>query len=117
MLVRTERNALTIPDSAVQLGPAGPFTYVVKGDATVEVRPLHVGESANGITIVTAGLTSGERVVTSNQYRLQPGSHVHDAAASGEAASARAAPTTGVPATVGPTAIAPTGAARRHAAS
>jgi multidrug efflux system membrane fusion protein len=81
VLVRTESNAITIPDTAVQLGPAGPFTYVVKTDSTVEVRPLHVAESANGMTIVTAGLAQGERVVTSNQYRLQPGSHVRDAAA------------------------------------
>jgi len=109
VLVRTERDVLTIPDGAVQLGPAGPFTYVVKPDSTVEVRPLHVAESANGITIVTAGLAQGERVVTSNQYRLQPGSHVHDSAtaSSDEAASARAAPA----------AVAPTGAAGRHAAS
>jgi multidrug efflux system membrane fusion protein len=94
VLVRTERDALTIPDAAVQLGPAGPFTYVVKRDSTVEVRALHVGESANGMTIVTNGLAQGERVVTSNQYRLQPGSHVRDAAAgnSGDAAAARAAP-------------------------
>ncbi len=40
VLVRTERNVLTVPSSAVQLGPNGPFTYVVKGDSTVEVRPL-----------------------------------------------------------------------------
>ncbi|MGA2396842.1 MAG: efflux RND transporter periplasmic adaptor subunit [Steroidobacteraceae bacterium] len=80
VLVRTERNALTIPDTAVQLGPAGPFTYVVKRDSTVEVRPLHLAETANGMTIVTDGLAQGERVVTSNQYRLQPGSHVHDVA-------------------------------------
>jgi membrane fusion protein, multidrug efflux system len=80
VLVRTERDALTIPDTAVQLGPAGPFTYVVKQDSSVEVRPLHVGASANGMTIVTDGLAQGERVVTSNQYRLQPGSHVHDVA-------------------------------------
>ena len=114
MLVRTERDALTIPDGAVQLGPAGPFTYVLKRDSTVEVRPLHVAESANGMTIITAGLTPGERVVTSNQYRLQPGSHVRDAAtaSSGDASSARAAPAAVVPA-----AVAPTGAAGRHAAS
>jgi multidrug efflux system membrane fusion protein len=76
----------------VQLGPAGPFTYVLKADSTIEARPLHVAESANGITIVTAGLAPGERVVTSNQYRLQPGSHVRDAGGSGDAASARTAP-------------------------
>ncbi len=114
VLVRTERDALTVPDSAVQLGPAGPFTYVVKRDSTVEVRPLHVGESADGMTIVTAGLAPGERVVTSNQYRLQPGSHVRDlaAAASGDASSARASP-----AAVAPAATAPTAAPGRHAAS
>jgi len=78
----------------VQLGPAGPFTYVIKHDSTVEVRPLKVSDSANGITIVTDGLAQGERVVTSNQYRLQPGSHIRDLAAgsSGDAAAARAAP-------------------------
>src|SRR5580693_9184292 len=59
VLARTERDALTIPDGAVQLGPAGPFTYVVKRDSTVEVRPLHVAESANGLTIITAGLAPG----------------------------------------------------------
>jgi membrane fusion protein, multidrug efflux system len=81
VLVRIDRGVLTIPDAAVQLGPDGPFTYVVKQDATVEVRPLHVSEGSNGLTIVTRGLTAGERVVTSNQYRLQPGVHVRSAQA------------------------------------
>jgi len=81
VLVRTDRNALTIPDAAVQLGPDGPFTYVVTKDSTVEVRPLKLGEASNGMTIVTRGLAGGERVVTSNQYRLQPGAHVRSAAA------------------------------------
>jgi multidrug efflux system membrane fusion protein len=109
VLVRTEQNALTIPDSAVQLGPTGPFTYVVKRDSTVEVRPLHVAENANGMTIVSDGLAQGERVVTSNQYRLQPGSHVHDVttASPGDVSSARAAPA----------AAAPAEAAGRHPAS
>jgi multidrug efflux system membrane fusion protein len=81
VLVRIDRAVLTIPDAAVQLGPDGPFTYVVKQDSTVEVRPLHVSEGSNGLTIVTRGLASGERVVTSNQYRLQPGVHVRSAQA------------------------------------
>src|SRR6202522_1135086 len=38
VLIRTERDALTLPTAAVQLGPDGPFTYVVKADSTVEVR-------------------------------------------------------------------------------
>jgi multidrug efflux system membrane fusion protein len=64
----------------VQLGPNGPFTWVVKPDSTVEVRPLRVSEGSGGVTIVTEGLAAGERVVTSNQYRLQAGVHVHTAA-------------------------------------
>jgi multidrug efflux system membrane fusion protein len=76
VLVRTDRDALTIPDAAVQLGPDGPFTYVVKNDSAVEVRPLHIGEASGGTTIVTRGLALDERVVTSNQYRLQSGVHV-----------------------------------------
>jgi multidrug efflux system membrane fusion protein len=81
VLVRMERNALTLPSSAVQLGPNGPFTYVVKSDSTLEVRPLKLGEESNGKTIVKSGIALNERVVTSNQYRLQPGAHVRDNAA------------------------------------
>ena len=81
VLVRTERNALTVPTSAVQLGPNGPFTYVIKNDSTVEVRALELGDESGGKTVIKKGLTLSERVVTSNQYRLQAGVHVRDNAA------------------------------------
>jgi multidrug efflux system membrane fusion protein len=86
VLVRTERNALTIPNAAVQLGPNGPFTYVVKTDSSVEVRPLRVAEGGGGLTIIKEGLAPGERVVTSNQYRLQAGVRVQTTAPAPEAA-------------------------------
>src|SRR6266478_729136 len=90
VLVRTERNALTLPTTAVQLGPNGPFTYVVKPDSTVEVRQLKIGEEGDGMTIVNTGLAFNERVVTSNQYRLQAGAHVR-AATAGASARTKAA--------------------------
>ena len=90
VLVHTERNVLTLPTAAVQLGPNGPFTYVVKADSTVEVRPLKIGEESAGLTIVNSGLALDERVVTSNQYRLQAGVHVRTAAASAGEAGAPA---------------------------
>jgi membrane fusion protein, multidrug efflux system len=89
VLIRIDKSALTIPDAAVQLGPSGPFTYVVKKDSTVEVRPLHVSEGSDGLTIVTNGLNRGEMVVTSNQYRLQPGTQVHPAARSASTVPAK----------------------------
>jgi multidrug efflux system membrane fusion protein len=76
VLVRTDKGALTIPAAAVQRGPDGMFTYVVKADSTVEMRPLKVGEESGAVMVVQDGITEGERVVTSNQYRLQPGAQV-----------------------------------------
>ena len=92
VLIRTDRNVMTIPTAAVQMGPNGPFTYVVKGDSTVEVRPLKIGEESAGMTIVRDGLALQERVVTSNQYRLQAGTPVHGTPVGSPAASPAAAP-------------------------
>lgn len=81
VLVHTIHNALTIPTAAIQSGPDGLFTYVVNRDSTVQARPLQVGEQSGALTIVTSGLRDGERVVTGNQYRLQPGTLVRDSTA------------------------------------
>jgi membrane fusion protein, multidrug efflux system len=91
VLVRTDRNVLTLPTAAVQLGPNGPFTYVVKPDSTVEVRQLKIGDESGGLTVVRTGLALNERVVTSNQYRLQAGVHVRAAAAEAAARGPKAA--------------------------
>jgi multidrug efflux system membrane fusion protein len=69
----------------VQLGPHGPFTYVVKDDSTVEVRSLELGAESGGKTVIKKGIALNERVVTSNQYRLQAGVHVRDNAAAAKA--------------------------------
>jgi multidrug efflux system membrane fusion protein len=91
VLVRTDRNALTLPTTAVLLGPNGPFTYVVKPDSTVEVRQLKIGDESGGLTVVHTGLALNERVVTSNQYRLQAGAHVRSATAEAAAGAKGAA--------------------------
>jgi multidrug efflux system membrane fusion protein len=90
VLVRTDRNALTLPSSAVQRGPDGPFTYVVKSDSTVEARPLKIAAESGALTVVSTGLALNEQVVISNQYRLQPGALVRISSA--EAAGAPRAP-------------------------
>jgi multidrug efflux system membrane fusion protein len=92
VLVRTERNVLTLPTTAVQFGPNGPFTYVVKPDSTVEVRPLKIGDESGGLTVVRTGLALNERVVTSNQYRLQAGARVRPATAEATASGPTGAP-------------------------
>ena len=71
ILVETRRNALTVPSAAIQSGPKGLFTWVVAGNNTVEPKPIEVGPATGDLTIVTAGLTEGDRVVTAGQYKLQ----------------------------------------------
>lgn len=67
---------LTIPAAALERGPDGTFTYVVQADSTVAVAPLSVGEQEGDIVVVERGVSVGQQVVTSNQYRLQPGALV-----------------------------------------
>lgn len=93
VLVRTRRDVLTIPSAAVQRGPNGAFAYVVKRDGTVDMRLLQLGEEAGATTVVEGGLRDGERVTTSNQYRLQPGASVQIVApAAGGAGRAEGTP-------------------------
>jgi multidrug efflux system membrane fusion protein len=72
VLVETLRNAITIPNSAIQNGPQGLFAWVVSADSTVEPKPIEVGPTTGDLTIVRAGLAEGNSVVTSGQYKLQP---------------------------------------------
>ena len=81
VLLQQRHDVVTLPTTAVEHGPDGLFAYVVRADSTVEARPIKTAEDSDGITVVTDGLQSGERVVTSNQYRLQPGASVRTLAA------------------------------------
>jgi multidrug efflux system membrane fusion protein len=92
VLAQEQKNVLTVPSAAIQHGPDGLFTYVVRTDSTVEVRPLKTGADSEGLVIVTDGLSAGERVVTTNQYRLQPGAHVRLLAAEQSKVAQRAEP-------------------------
>ncbi|HTY93889.1 MAG TPA: efflux RND transporter periplasmic adaptor subunit [Steroidobacteraceae bacterium] len=76
VLVKMHLQVLTIPAAALQRGPNGMFAFVVQPDSTVAVRPLKVTLVDENTVIVDSGLNAGERVVTSNLYRLQPGTAV-----------------------------------------
>lgn len=76
VLVRTEQGVLTIPAAALQRGATGPFAYVVKPDSTVEARQVQTAGENGDVAVIHGGLDEGERVVTSNQYRLQAGTKV-----------------------------------------
>jgi multidrug efflux system membrane fusion protein len=76
LLLRTERQVLTLPETAVQRGPNGIFVYVVKAEGTAGIQPIEVEEVGQGTVIVTRGLSGDELVVMSGQSRLRPGAPV-----------------------------------------
>jgi multidrug efflux system membrane fusion protein len=74
--VNVLRNAVTVPDAAIEHGPDGLFVYVVKPDQSVAQVGIQVGYDDNGRSVVTKGLSGTETVVVSGQSRLAPGTHV-----------------------------------------
>jgi multidrug efflux system membrane fusion protein len=76
ILITTRKDAVTIPPVAVQRGPNGLYTWVVKPDNTVDQRVIETMPVNNDVTIVTKGVEAGERVVVNGQFRLDVGTHV-----------------------------------------
>jgi len=76
MTLTTQPNAVVVPSQAVQTGQSGQYVFVIKNDLTVESRPIIVGRSLDGETVIEKGLQSGEKVVTDGQLRLVPGAKV-----------------------------------------
>jgi multidrug efflux system membrane fusion protein len=76
LLLEVQKGALVVPAAAIQRGPQGTYTYVVKPDKTVEVRPVQVSLTQGTISSTKAGLAPGEIVVTDGQDKLQAGSRV-----------------------------------------
>src|SRR5712671_428535 len=74
--VDTKANVVTIPPPALQRGPNGLYTWVIKPDDTAEQRSIEANPVGTDTVIVTKGLNAGERIVVNGQYRLQAGSRV-----------------------------------------
>ncbi|MBS0537394.1 MAG: efflux RND transporter periplasmic adaptor subunit [Proteobacteria bacterium] len=70
-----ENDALAIPASAVQLGPQGPYVFVVDG-GKAQVRPVGVKRTQAGESVIASGLSAGEQVVIEGQLRLVDGAPV-----------------------------------------
>jgi multidrug efflux system membrane fusion protein len=71
-----QQDAILVPAQAVQAGQNGQFVFVVKPDLSAEFRPVTVGATLNGETVIEKGIQPGEKVVTDGQLRLVPGAKV-----------------------------------------
>lgn len=84
LLVRTLRNAITVPTSAVQVGSRGAYVYVAGKNAekrdVVSVRQVTPGIATDSLTVIDKGLEPGEMVVVDGLDRLRDGIAVRIAA-------------------------------------
>jgi multidrug efflux system membrane fusion protein len=76
LLIDTLRQAVVAPTAAVQRGPTGTFVFVVPPDNKVVVRPVTVAQQDENQAVITSGLQSDERVVTTGFARLTAGAEV-----------------------------------------
>ena len=76
LMVDVARNALVVPDRAVQHGPDGLFVYVADDQSRAAVRPVAVSHEDEDLAVIDKGLNEGDRVVTVGQFGLQPGARV-----------------------------------------
>lgn len=84
LLVKTLKDAVTVPTAAIQRGAPGAYVYVINADGTVSVRRIATSAVDGDRAAVTSGLSAGERVVIDGTDRLRDGMHVTVAPEAGQ---------------------------------
>lgn len=72
----TRRDAILVPQRAVEVTPRGGTVLVVNADGNAEVRAVGLGPLRGANWVVTGGLKPGDRVIISNLQKVQPGNPV-----------------------------------------
>lgn len=74
--IGTLQNAVVVPTAAVQMGNEGHFVWVVDSNNKVSKHIVTTGTQDSQQTVVTAGISAGENVVTDGIDRLTEGATV-----------------------------------------
>ena len=73
--IDTLRDAIVVPTSSVQRGPAGTYAFVIGASDIVTARPVSVVQQTDVEAVIT-GLSTSDRVVTTGFANLAEGSRV-----------------------------------------
>ncbi|MDR3496082.1 MAG: efflux RND transporter periplasmic adaptor subunit [Ancalomicrobiaceae bacterium] len=76
VILRVDDKAVTVPEAAVLVGQNGTYSFIIKPDDTVDLRPVVRDRTVDGRTVISHGLTPGEKVVVDGQARLVQNSRV-----------------------------------------
>jgi RND family efflux transporter MFP subunit len=73
---RVDRNALLVPQRALQTDQGGTYLLVVGDNDVVQQHYVQLGPVLSGLQVVTAGLRPEDRVVVGDLWRATPGAKV-----------------------------------------
>ncbi len=76
LILETLKDAVTVPNEAVQQGADGNYIYVAKEDGTAENRNVQVLAAYEGYSAIGKGVQLGETVITDGHLRLTPGAKI-----------------------------------------
>jgi multidrug efflux system membrane fusion protein len=71
-----EKGVLIVPTEVVQHGQNGLYVYIVDDQNRAQMRQVKVAHQDTTTAVISEGLKEGDRVVTSGEFLLQPGSIV-----------------------------------------
>src|SRR5271166_2068003 len=71
-----DKNVLIVPADTVQHGQNGLYVFIVDDQNRAAVRPVKVAHQNTTTAVIADGLKEGDRVVTTGEFLLQPGSIV-----------------------------------------
>ena len=74
--VDTLSQAVVVPSSAVQRGPAGTFSYVIGDGDIVTAKPVVVTQQNETDAVIASGLSPSDRVVTTGFANLSDGAKI-----------------------------------------
>jgi RND family efflux transporter MFP subunit len=89
---KVDRNALLVPDRALQTDQGGTYLLVLDNNDVVRQRYVQLGSLMGALRVVSSGLTPEERVVAGDLWRATPGTKVTPQPTTIEAVTGSAGP-------------------------
>jgi RND family efflux transporter MFP subunit len=75
-MAKVDRNALLVPDRALQEDQGGRYLLVLNKDDVVQQRYVQLGQLIGALRVITSGLKLDDRVVVGDLWRANPGTKV-----------------------------------------
>jgi hypothetical protein len=75
-MAKVDRNALLVPDRALQEDQGGRYLLVLNKGDLVEQRYVQLGQLIGALRVITSGLKPDDRVVVGDLWRANPGTKV-----------------------------------------